>query len=375
MKPIKIAVDIRDLRIAKTGVKTYTEELIKAFKKNTGTKIEFAYLDATFPVYTGRNKFFKLLEHIRFTIWKQLLLPLKAKMNGCDIIFCADFFVPYFKMGMKTVPVLHDAFFFEYPEHYNKLWLYLFHTLGLNAAKRADAIITPTNYTKHKIATLSGLNEEKITAIYEGPKSLTGLGKKDSTLSDRLTQQKYILHVGVMEKRKNIINLLKAYLLVLKNHPDLKLILVGQFSPKKDMDDQQAIKAFIVENQLGQNVIMPGYVSDDKLIHYYKNALIYVFPSLNEGFGIPVLEAFEHGLPVLIANNSCLPEVAENAALSFDPYNPIDIHDKIKRLLEDDDLRIDLVKRGYERLKLFSWGHTAKQTINLFEKIIIEKKP
>ena len=375
MKPIKVAIDIRDLRIAKTGVKTYTEELIKAFKKYAGSEIEFVYLDTSFPVYTGRNKFFKLIEHIRFTFWKQLLLPIKAKLNGCAIIFCADFFVPYFKMGMKTVPVLHDAFFFEYPEHYNKLWLFLFHALGVKAAKKADGIITPTNYTKHKIAALSGLNEKKITAIYEGPKSLTNLGNEDLLLSDMLSQQKYILHVGVMEKRKNIINLLKAYILILKNHPDVKLILVGQFSPKKDMDDQEAIKAFIYENLLEQNVILPGYVSDDKLHHYYKNALMYVFPSINEGFGIPILEAFEHGLPVLIANNSCLPEIAADAALSFNPYEPVEIYDKIKMLLEDESLRKDLIKRGYERLKLFSWTNTAKQTINLFEQIIIEKKP
>jgi glycosyltransferase involved in cell wall biosynthesis len=375
MKPIKIAVDVRDLRIAKTGVKTYTDELIKAFKKSTSTKIEFVYLDTSFPVYTGRNKLFKLIEHIRFTFWKQILLPLKAKINSCDIIFCADFFVPYFKMGMKTVPVLHDAFFFEYPEHYNKIWLFLFRFLGLNAARKADMIITPTNYTKHKIAALSGLSEKKITVIYEGPKSLTTLGTEDLSLENSLSKQRYILHVGVMEKRKNIINLLKAYLMMLKVYPDIKLILVGQFSPKKDMDDQRAIKTFIEDNHLTDNVILPGYVSDDTLIHYYKNALMYVFPSVNEGFGIPVLEAFEHGLPVLIANNSCLPEVAENAALSFDPYNPIDIYDKIKMILEDDSLSMDLIKKGYERLKFFSWASTAKQTIHLFEKIIVEKKP
>ena len=366
---LKVGIDIRDLRIAKTGVKTYTEELIKAFKKQNDSEVKFVYLDTFIAVYTGKNKFLKLIEHIRFTFWKQLVLPIIARLKGCDVIFCADFFVPYFKMGTKTVPVLHDAFFFEYPEHYNKLWLFLFHKLGVNAAKKADAIITPTQYAKLRITEFSNLPAEKIQVIHEGPKSLDASMADDAKLTETLTEQKYILHVGVMEKRKNIINLLKAFLLLIDVHPEVKLVLVGQFSPKKDMNDQTAILDFINQNMLNENVILPGYVPDNKLVHYYKNASMYVFPSINEGFGIPVLEAFEQGLPVAIANNSCLPEIAGNAALSFDPFNPEDIYQKMRLIIEDADLKNSLIAKGKERIKQFSWEITAKQTINLFKRL------
>src|SRR4051812_34674732 len=116
---LKIGVDVRDLRIAKTGARTYLDELIKEFKLLENDKVRFFYFDASIPVYTGRGKFLKLVEHIRFITWKQVILPLKAFFRNCDVIFCSDFFVPYMHLGYKTIPVLHDAFFFEYPEHYN----------------------------------------------------------------------------------------------------------------------------------------------------------------------------------------------------------------------------------------------------------------
>lgn len=372
MKPIKVAVDIRDLRIARTGVRTYTEELIKQFNTYPADRILFKYLDTFLPVYTGRNKFLKLIEHARYIIWKQIILPVSARLSGCDIIFCADFFVPYFSLGAKTVPVLHDAFFFEYPGHYNKLWLWLFKTLGAGAAKKAAAIITPTNYTRQKIAQLSKIPIEKLKVIYEGPKTLAGVNNGNENVP-LLASQKYLLHVGVMEKRKNLLNLLKAFVLVRESYPGLKLVLAGASSPKKDMDDSENIKAFITRNNLQNQVILTGYLADSELLAYYKGALMYVFPSVNEGFGIPVLEAFSQKIPVLIANNSCLPEVAGNAAISFDPFSPQDIVEKIKMLSDSEGLRKELIAKGAERVKLFTWQHAAEQTVTLFENLI-EKK-
>ena len=372
MKPIKVAVDIRDLRIAKTGVRTYTLELINEFNKYPAEQIQFIYPDTFLPVYTGRNKFLKLIEHLRYFTWKQLILPITAFAKGCDIIFCADFFVPYFSFGIKTVPMLHDAFFFEYPEHYNSIWLWLFRKLGVSAARRAAAIITPTNYTKNKIAQLSGIHIQKLVAIYEGPKTLQM--PIDSFANTVLPEgQKYILHVGVLEKRKNLLNLLKAFLLLQQTNPELKLVLVGAPSPKTDMDDSDNITAFIDQNNLQGKVLITGYVPDAALASYYKNALMYVFPSINEGFGIPVLEAFSQQVPVLIANNSCLPEVAGDAAITFNPFDAEDIFEKIKMVAGDQQLRETLIARGNQRIKQFTWQHAAKQTVALFE-TLIEKK-
>lgn len=362
---VKIAVDIRDLRIARTGARTYLEELIREFKRLEIDTIQFYFYDTGIPVYTGRSRILKLIEHIRFFIWKQIQLPLKAAADGCDIIFCTDYFVPYIHLGYKTISVFHDAFFFEYPGHYNKLWLLLFKSIGTGAANRSFAIVTPTMHTKERISELAGISRDKIRVVYEGPKSLTISETKISSDPEAILE-KYLLHVGTMEKRKNIVRLLKAFKLLLNNHKSMKLVLIGQFSPKKDMDDREEIMKYIAENDLGKNVIFPGYVSDTELYSYYKNAMVYVFPSLNEGFGIPILEAFQAGIPVLVAGNSCLPEVGGGAVEIFDPYDPTDIFNKIERVLSDNERRDQMVRMGMERLEQFSWENAAKELVKLF---------
>ena len=245
--------------------------------------------------------------------------------------------------------------------------MFLFKTLGISAAKRSLAVVTPTHYTKKRIAELSGIPGEKIRVIYEGPKTFeTSANTRNLSIADA---KNYLLHVGTMEKRKNIINLLKAFKLLLQDHPGIKLVLIGQFSPKTAMDDRNGILNFISNNNLKDMVILPGYVDDAKLNTWYQNALAYVFPSLNEGFGIPVLEAFRAGIPVLVADNSCLPEVGGDAVLTFDPYQPADIYQKLHTVLTDKNLQQDMIRKGNERLELFNWKNTADQLIILFKEI------
>ncbi|MEN0056941.1 MAG: hypothetical protein AAGC65_24895, partial [Mucilaginibacter sp.] len=143
-KPLTVAVDIRDLRLAKTGTRTYLEEVCKAFKKMESEQLHFHFLDTLFPVYTGNSKWLKLVEHARYQLWKQLFLPLKAWSKGCDIVFCTDNFVPLIHLGYQTIPVFHDAFFFETPDDYGKLWLWLYKKTAIPAARRSPFVVTPT---------------------------------------------------------------------------------------------------------------------------------------------------------------------------------------------------------------------------------------
>jgi glycosyltransferase involved in cell wall biosynthesis len=174
-----------------------------------------------------------------------------------------------------------------------------------------------------------------------------------------------------MFKRKNIPALIYAFNEVKKSgYPELKLILAGP-TPSTQIDsDYKLIAKAIVETKLQSEVVLTGYLPDAALAQLYTNALIYVFPSINEGFGIPVLEAFSHNLPVLVANNTCLPEIGGDAVLQFDPYDTTDISAKIKQVLDDDDLRKDLVDKGAKRLSLFSWHNTALQLVEVFKKAV-----
>lgn len=363
-----VGVDIRDLRIAKTGSKTYLEEIYKQFKSNK-YDCEFIFFDTSFPVYTGKYKLLKLLEHIRFIIWKQLILPIKAYSNKCDILFCTDYFVPYFTPGFKAIAVFYDAFFYEYSSHYNSYWLKLFKWMGVNAAKKAAAIITITEYTRKRIAHFTGIDPDKIVAIHLAPKSMAVAEPIPGYVPTfKMPTSKFILHVGTLEKRKNLVRLVEAFKqLQLAGHEDYSLVLVGQPSPKTDMDDSQAIKDVIKRLDLQNSVITAGYASDNDLAYFYKYAEMYVFPSINEGFGLPVLEAFHHQLPVIVADNTCLPEVGGDAILCFNPFDTEDISQKMGAVIENPKLRSDLIRKGSERLKLFSWEKNATELVKIFK--------
>jgi glycosyltransferase involved in cell wall biosynthesis len=373
-KPLIIGVDIRDLQIAKTGTKTYLEELCKQFKRLDNNEQHFHFIDSNIPVYTGKNKLLKLLEHLRYQLWKQLILPLKALSKGCDIIFCTDNVVPLVHMGYTTIPVFHDAFFFENPEHYGKLWLRLYKLTAIPAAKRSAFVITPSEYAKKQINYFTHIANEKLIVIHEGPKELNSSENIDDVNPLNqfcLLQGNYILHVGTMFKRKNIPALIRAFGKIKSiGYPDLKLVLAGSTSPADVESDHAQILLTIEKNNLQKDVIFTGYLSNNALAQLYNNAIMYAFPSLNEGFGLPVLEAFEHNLPVLIANTTSLPEVGGDAALPFDPLDVDDIFIKIKTVLDNPELRENMIIKGRERLKQFSWEKAALELLEVFRKAV-----
>lgn len=374
-KPLTIGVDIRDLRVAKTGTKTYLEELCKAFKQINQPEIRFYFLDTSFSVYIGNNKVLKWIEHLKYQLWKQLVLPLKAFSKNCDVVFCTDNFVPLVHLGYQTVPVFHDAFFFENPENYGKLWLWLYKKTAIPAAKRAAFVVTPTEYAKQQIHHFTQIPNEKLVVIYEGPKSLNYTKSNDQSKkllkSFSILPLQYLLHVGSMFKRKNIPTLIAAFGKIKKaGFEHLKLVLAGPIPSVTNETDFKLIMEAIEKNQLQKDVVLTGYLSDADLSQLYQNALLYIFPSVNEGFGIPVLEAFAHDLPVLVANNTCLPEVGGEAVLQFNPFDTDAVFTTIKTVLEDAELRKEMIKKGQERLKEFSWQKTAWQLIEVFKKAV-----
>jgi len=374
-KPLTIGVDIRDLRLAKTGTKTYLEELCREFKKMESQELHFQFLDTSFAIYSGDSKTFKLIGHFGYQLWKQLILPFKAFFRGCDIIFCTDTLVPFIHLGYKTIPVFHDAFFFESPENYGRLWLWLYKKTALPAAARSPYIITPTAYAKQQINHFTGIPNDKLVVIPEGPKTLnsnnTTIYEDQLLKSFSIVHGSYLLHVGSVYKRKNIPALIYAFDKINRSgYANLKLVLAGPSNSNKIDNDYQLILDAINETGRQNDIILTGYLPDEHLEVLYKNALLYVFPSINEGFGIPILEAFKYNLPVLVANNSCLPEVGGDAVLQFNPFDINDIAEKIQAVLENPELQKEMIDKGRERLKHFSWHKTAVELIEVFKKAV-----
>jgi glycosyltransferase involved in cell wall biosynthesis len=135
-------------------------------------------------------------------------------------------------------------------------------------------------------------------------------------------------------------------------------------------DASNEIQALAEDPVLKNKIILTGYLDKGNLLSMYKNAFIYVFPSINEGFGLPILEAFKFKLPLLIANNTCMPEVAGDAAIEFDPYDEEDLVRQLKRLIKDESLRSDLIHKGNKRLEDFNWEKSCDQLIDIFKKVV-----
>lgn len=379
VKKLVIGIDIRDLRISKAGTRTSLEEISNQFRKMTSEKYQFYFFDTMIPVYTGTNKIGKIIEHIRFQLWKQVILPLKAWRTHCNIIFCNDYFVPYMHLGYTTIPVFHDAFFYEYPKQYNSIWLYLFKKIAVPAAKKSPFIIAQSKYSKERIHYFTNIDYDKITPVYVAPKTLEKSINKNTTffneiLRDKIHINQYILHVGTLEKRKNIPNLIKAFAIFKSaTNNNIQLVLAGQKSSKELLDDYGTIIETITQCNLSNDVIVTGYITNNDLSMLYSNALAYIFPSVNEGFGVPVLEAFQFNLPALVANNTCLPEIGGDAVITFNPYDIEDIADKLITVINNKNLQKEMITKGLKRLEEFSWEKTANQLLTIFEEAI-EKK-
>ena len=377
--PIKVAVDVRDLQISASGARSYLQSLVIELKKEHPGFI-FYFLDATTKAYTGNHFLLKIKEQLSYFFWKQIILPYKSKALGCQVLFCSDFMVPYFSLGIKTIPVFHDAFFWEYPQHYNKYWLLFFRNLGLAAAKKAAFVVTPTHYASNQLSKYTGIPQSKIIAIGEAPKTIDNQNKDHhnkenqvSTSTQDILNTDYILHVGTLEKRKNLPALIRAFKIVQQSgFPNLKLVLVGKASNKITLDDSSAITDAINQEQLSRDVVLTGYLNDDEVQAIYQKAKLYVFPSINEGFGIPVLEAFKYKVPVVIANNTCLPEVAGLGAKSFNPFEVTDIAQTITLLLNDEALRQSYIEKGNAQLQNFSWEKTVGSLMQLFKKAVAD---
>ena len=302
----------------------------------------------------------KLLRHLQFIFWKQITFPLLAKFRKCDVIICTDYFLPSLKFGLKHVVVFHDAFFWEYPTHYNKYWLMMFHQWAVPAAKRSEMIIVPSNYVKQNILKFMKINVNKVHVVYEAPKSLLEYKGMLNIQNERKNDSPYILHVGALSKHKNLPFLIKAFKIALKeDNKEWKLILVGGKVHSKADDDFSSIKNTIQASGLENHVILKGYLKDEEIALYYGNASGYVFPSYNEGFGLPMLEAMKFRIPVAAANNTCLPEIGKDAAIYFNPHKIDELVLSLQKLMRRDDEVLKSIERQQDVLSNFSWKKAA----------------
>lgn len=265
----------------------------------------------------------------------------------------------------KKVTTFHDLTLLK-TYNSDKNW-FVFHLKQLigrgifkKIAKTSDQIITVSDYTKKELLeTFPETDANKVTTIYESSDVGDVAPKKY-----KLPFRKYILYVGQQSDYKNIKRLGDAHQILLNKYPDLGLVLAG----KKNASTQTNEAYF--NSRKYKNIIFTDFVSDGELSWLYSHAEAYIFPSLMEGFGLPGLEAMEHGTPVVSSNYTCLPEVYGQAAHYFNPTDTSDIAQAIEQVIDNEKLRTRLSKAGFKQVKKYSWKKMAKQTHAIYEKAL-----
>lgn len=370
---MKVLLDLQYLNVATTGIKTYMMELAKASTIYPHSEIEWVFshdpdkqaADSTYRF--PKSKIQRLNYHLDYFRWKEFQLPDLVKKHQPDVLICADFVSPAASLPCKRMTVIHDAFFWEMPENYPKWWRKYFLNLVNKGLREPTEIITTTEFSKRALQNHLK-SKHPVSVIYQSQKSLGDSLDSGFLTSHGLDQSKYFLHIGTFDKRKNLPVLVKAFANLLeKTQSDCKLVLAGGAGQSIQMNDRPVVEKLVAELGLQGQVILPGFVTDAQVKALYSSAFGYVFPSENEGFGIPVLEAMAEGVPVIHSDQAALVEVAGGAGLVSKAGDVADLSEKMILLSEDQDLCETLRKKGLERSKEFG----PEKFIRAFQQLIL----
>ncbi|MCK9477194.1 MAG: glycosyltransferase family 4 protein [Candidatus Muirbacterium halophilum] len=288
-------------------------------------------------------------------LWEQVELPLYLNKIGNPILLNLVNLAPVFYK--KNVITLLDIAWLHYPKSVSKKFYYIYKFIIPIIIKKSLHIFTISNFCLKDISSSFFVSKNKITKIYCGVNHFDCFVQKK--MDYKTENEKFILAVSSIQPYKNINNLIEG-MKILNKKINIKLYLVGNKNNK--VFNKVVIKEY-------DFVKYTGYVDDETLINYYKNAELFIFPSLFEGFGIPPLEAMSCGCPVLASDLASIPEVCGDAAVYFDPYNIDDIADKIKTVIENEKLQKDLINKGFENIKRFSWEKSAKKIYKTIREI------
>lgn len=405
----------------KGGVEWYSYHLIRALARLDSKNEYILYTDKPLkgglldlgsdgPVHNGvkidkdgfqeikspHNNFkAKILEWPLNFFWTIGRLSLEMVFSRPDVLFIPAHTLPIF-FPKKTVMTIHDIGFERDRRLYSKEkmgpehakgkkildWLVRFYTGGKYGANKKDylswstgfalehakKIITISEFSKKEIVEIYKADPEKISVVHNGYNDKL-YGKIDDkekimqVLDKYGIHDPYIFYVGRLEKKKNILALIEAFYLMRKENKDIKhkLLLAGDASFGFD-----EIKFAMREDD---EIILPGWVPEEDMPYFYNGATLFVFPSLYEGFGIPLLQSMACGVPIIASDVASIPEVVDGAALLFDPKDVRSIADAMARVIREDDLREKLIKNGLERAKDFSWDKCARETLAEIESL------
>lgn len=306
-------------------------------------------------------------------LWTRIALPYalySAKVKP-DLIYSPTHYIPRFS-PVKRIVTIFDLSYLHFPEMIPKADLWKMVNWGKFGIENAEHIITISNFSKKDIIKNYKINSDKITVAYPGYdknifKPIKDLKKTESIKEKYNISGKYVIYIGTIQPRKNLLRLIEAF----KPIENLKLVIVGK---TKGLGREGWMFDEILEKpaKLGieDKVIFTGYVPSEELPYLLSSAETFILPSLWEGFGIPPVEAMACGTPVIVSKISSLPEVVGNAGLLVDPTSVTQIEQAIRTITTDKKLREKRIKLGLEQAKKYSWNKMAKTVLKVFENIV-----
>ncbi len=378
---MRIGIDISSVAGEKTGIGNNTTNLITQLARID--KINQYILYPSF--YRSFHREFTKAAvprqsnfHIRFEKLPQRLMnglwysPIPGRwiLGDVDILHSTAFYAPKNHPG-KLVVTIHDISSLTLPHYHTEATRKRSNHGTENAVAYADHIITVSEFSKNELLRYFTLEPEKITVTHSAAKDIfvpCSPEEKKRVREKYGVPEDFILFVGSLEPRKNVATLVRAYISlpepVRKRH---RLVIAGGKGWLNAEIDT------LLKSSGSSGILRIGYVDEQDLPALYSAAIVSVFPSLYEGFGLPVLEAMACGTPVISSNSSSLPEVGGDAALYFDPHDTNQLKETLERLLGDENLRAQLSRKGIERARLFSWEKAAQETLGVYEKVYRNK--
>lgn len=366
-----IGVDARLLERKMTGVGRYLLNILRHIPEYDNQNDYYLFSYGKLSQYEKEK--IKSISTINFTpqgilqrtispLWLNFILPKYLEKYNINLFFSPNHFLPLKKIKAKSIIVIHDVFH-KVNKNFHPLYYRKYVDFFLpRAIKNSNLIITISECSKKDIIRFYNVPAEKIKIIYPAAdeafqmKELTEREKKQYREKHNLPE-KFILYAGVLEERKNIEGIIKIADL-LKDKTEIPILLFGKIGHRG--------KVYLREMQQKKNICYKGFVESDDLPYVYNLATIFLFPSFYEGFGLPVLEAMQSGVPVITSNTSSLPEVVGEGGIMREPNDYEGFADDILRLLEDKDFYDKMRRQGIEQAKNFSWENTTKEIIKLF---------
>lgn len=380
-----VAIDAsRAASVQKTGVGWYCHHLLQHLKDVIPDDVGVVlYSDQPLPEELRpwpQNWQERVLKR-RGPMWSQLVLANAALRDRPDVLFIPAHVIPF---GLTFAPrskrptlitTIHDVVFKQFPDSYStrERW-YADHATQL-AVRHADRIIVPTEAVKRDLERYYGCGLEKMVVVHHGvaiPVFPERAARVEGQRGDGLRQAQAIteaapllLYVGRLERKKNVARMVEAFSRIASQHPDLRFVLAGP--PGFGYEE---VRAAIDRSSVRDRIIETGWVDQTQYHQFLSSASVFLFPTLGEGFGLPILEAMAAGVPVITSSGGAHGEVAGDAALLVDPESTEEIAAAIDRTLRDANLRSDLVRQGQQRVTQFTWTRSAQHTWNVLRDVL-----